>query len=162
MRKVIHSEIARKAFFLALALCNLLPAMAEVSGPEKLLPADTLFIASVPDYAKFRAFATNSPQARLWGDPEMRPFREKLVAKWMEEFVKPLERELDIRFSDYSQLPQGQLTLAVTPEWVGQRPRQGARGNSAGGCQGQERNPRQAFGGATQEMDGAAGQTDPH
>jgi hypothetical protein len=122
MTKEIYSIISRKAFFLALLLGSLAPTLAEVANSEKLLPADTLFIASVPEYAKFRAFSTNSPKAQLWGDPAMRPFREKFVAKWMEEFVKPLEQELQIQFDDYTQLPQGQLTLAVTLNGRGNDP----------------------------------------
>lgn len=114
MTKETYSFIGRKAFFVALVLGSLRPALAEVGGPEKLLPADTLFIASIPDYAKFRALVTNSPQAQLWGDPAMRPFREKLAAKFMDEFVKPLEQDLEIKFDDYAQLPQGQVTLALT------------------------------------------------
>ena len=114
MTKEIYSSLGRKAFLLAYVLASLVPAFAEVANPEKLLPADTLFIASIPDYARFRAFTTNSPQAQLWADPAMRPFREKFVAKCMEEFVKPLEQDLEIKFDDYAQLPQGQLTAALT------------------------------------------------
>src|SRR5260370_17894467 len=44
----------------------------------------------------------------------MRPFKEKFLPRWSEEFIKPLERELDVRFEDYISLPQGQLTFAVT------------------------------------------------
>lgn len=122
MTKEIHPAIRRKAVFLAFILGSFLPAMAEMLSPEKLLPADTLFVASIPDYAKFRALATNSPQALLWGDPAMRPFREKFVAKWTEEFVKPLEQELEIKFDDYAQLPQGQLTAALTLNGWGSDP----------------------------------------
>jgi len=114
MTKEIYSATRRKTFVLALVLSWLVPVLAEVASSEKLLPADTLFIASVPDYAKFRAFASNSPYAQLWRDPAMRPFREKFLSKWTEEFVKPLERELEIQFDDYMQLLQGQVTLAVT------------------------------------------------
>jgi hypothetical protein len=122
MTKELYSAISRKAFYLALVLGSLQPALAEVANAERLLPADTFFIASIPDYAKFRAFATNSPQAQLWRDQAMRPFRDKFVAKWTEEFVKPLERELEIQFDDYTQLPQGQVTLAVTLNGWGSDP----------------------------------------
>jgi hypothetical protein len=114
MTKAIYSAISRKSIIAALVLGCLVPVMAELVSSEKLLPADTLFIASIPDYAKFREFATNSPQAQLWRDPSMRPFREKFVDKWTEEFVKPLERELEIQFDEYTDLPQGQVTLAMT------------------------------------------------
>ena len=50
----------------------------------------------------------------------MRPFREKFVAKWKEEFVAPLERDLGVKFDDFRSLPQGQFALAVTQDgWQG-------------------------------------------
>ena len=44
----------------------------------------------------------------------MRPFHDKLVAKWNDQFVAPLERDLGVKVADFTDLPQGQLTLAVT------------------------------------------------
>jgi hypothetical protein len=50
----------------------------------------------------------------------MRPFREKFVAKWNEEFLAPLERDLGVKLDDYAKLPQGQFALAVTQDgWQG-------------------------------------------
>jgi hypothetical protein len=107
---------------LTILLAALNVARAETPGAEKLLPSDTLFIASVPDYLKFRAAATNAPAAQLWRDAEMRPFREKLMTKWNDEFVVPLERELGIKFEDYAQLLQGQVTVALTQNGWGSDP----------------------------------------
>ena len=41
----------------------------------------------------------------------MKPFHDKFMAKWNEEFVAPLERDLGVKLSDFTDLPQGQLTL---------------------------------------------------
>jgi len=51
----------------------------------------------------------------------MKPFRDRFVSKWQEEFLDPLERELDVKCANYSSLAQGQLTFAVTQNgWQGE------------------------------------------
>ncbi len=93
---------------------------AAVPPAEKLLPPDTLLVLSTPDWTKLREVYNKSPQAQFWNDPAMKPFREKFMAKWNEEVVASLERDLGVNFDDYSALLQGQLTLAVTQEgWQG-------------------------------------------
>lgn len=93
---------------------------AAVLPPEQLLPADTLLVVSVPDCSRLQALAAQSAYGRLWADPAMKPFREHVAQKWREEFVGPLERELGVRFADYTNLFRGQLTLAITQEgWQG-------------------------------------------
>jgi len=97
-----------------------LGTFAAVPPPEKLLPPDTLFVVSAPDWTKLREVYKKSPQCQFWDDPAMKPFREKFQKKWDEDFVKPLERDLGVKLDDYSSMLQGQLTLAVTQEgWQG-------------------------------------------
>jgi hypothetical protein len=98
---------------IALALANA-PARAAVPAAEKLLPDDTLVMLSVPDMAKLRDIQKASPQAKLWDDPAMKPFKDSFISKLNEELVKPLERELGVQLDNYTSLPQGQLTFAVT------------------------------------------------
>ena len=87
---------------------------------EKLLPPDTLFVVSAPDWMQLRNVYKKSPQSQFWDDPAMKPFREKFFAKWDDEFLKPLERDLGVKLDDYGTLLQGQVTLAVTQEeWQG-------------------------------------------
>jgi hypothetical protein len=121
---VVHTRCARRpgwrAFSLAAIFALVLPIRAAIPPPEKLLPEETLIMLTVPDFAKLREIYRNSPQARFWNDPAMKPFRDKFIARWREEFVKPLERELGVSFDTYASLPQGQLTLALTPDnWQG-------------------------------------------
>jgi len=105
---------------LALLLGLALPTMAAVPPAEQLLPADTLAVLSVPDATKYVATCKDSPAMRLWNDPAMRPFRDKLMAKLTKEAIEPLERELGIKLADYSALAQGQVTLALTQNgWQG-------------------------------------------
>lgn len=97
------------AFFLAAPLLR-----AAIPPAENLLPSDTLAFFAMPDCAAARAAAKSSPPLMFWNDPAMKPFRDKLVGKWNEQFIAPLERDLGIKVADFMDLPQGQLTLALT------------------------------------------------
>ena len=93
---------------------------AAIPPAENLLPSDTLFLLTAPDCAAFRAALHQSPQWLFWNDPAMRPFHDKFMAKFSEEFVAPLERDLGVKLADFADLPQGQLTFAVTQNgWNG-------------------------------------------
>lgn len=100
-----------------LAICTL---GASVPPMEKLLPDDTLAVVSAPDFSKFQRQIQHLPLRRLWDDPAMKPFRARFTTRWHDELVKPLERDLDLRFADFAGLPQGQVTLALTrDDWDG-------------------------------------------
>ncbi len=99
---------------LAMTVCAAIPSA------ENLLPSDTLLVISVPDFSALRAAARQSPQCLFWNDAAMKPFHDKFMARWNEKLVAPLERDLGVEFSDFTSLPQGQLTLAVTQNgWTG-------------------------------------------
>lgn len=107
---------------LAGCLTLLAPASLRAAIPpaENLLPRDTLLVLTVPDFAALRADARQSPQWQFWNDPAMKPFRDKFMAQWNESFVAPLERDLGVKLGDFTDLPQGQLTFAVTQNgWNG-------------------------------------------
>jgi hypothetical protein len=91
-----------------------------IPPPEKLLSDDTLLLVTAPDFSKVRSIYERSPQSRFWNDPAMKPFKDGFIAKWNEEVVKPVERELDIRLNDYASFARGQVTFAVTQNgWSG-------------------------------------------
>ncbi len=114
----MRKYFARTVFAVTLTLA--LAGRAAIPTPEKLLPDDTLLMITAPDFAKLRAIWEKLPQKQLWNDPAMKPFRDNFVTKWNDEFVKPLERELDIKCADYTSLLQGQLTFALTQNgWPG-------------------------------------------
>jgi hypothetical protein len=46
----------------------------------------------------------------------MKAFKDKFVTRWDEEIVKPLEKEMGVKFSEYTALAQGVMTLAITQE----------------------------------------------
>ncbi len=106
---------------LVTALLSTAAFAAPIPPAEKLLPEDTLLVVTAPDFSQLRTLLLQSPTSQLWRDPAMKPFRDKVVGKWEEDFAKPLERDLDIRFADYRELPQGQLTFAISQNgWEGQ------------------------------------------
>ncbi|MBE0543903.1 MAG: hypothetical protein IH623_21380 [Verrucomicrobia bacterium] len=106
-----------------LALVALAPrGRAAIPPAERLLPADTLLVISTPDCARLQVVYGKMPQVQMWNDPAMKPFRDKFMLKWKEEFVVPLERDLGVKFDEFTGLLQGQLTLAMTAEgWPGQQ-----------------------------------------
>jgi hypothetical protein len=120
----------KTARFLPLAsaflTCLALTASAVVPPVERLLPDDTLFVVTIPDFTKMREIYRTSPQTQFWNDPAMKPFKEKFLAKMSEDLIHPLEHELGVEFADYTNLLQGQVTLAVTqndwPAKDGQHP----------------------------------------
>jgi hypothetical protein len=96
------------------------PVRAAIPPAESLLPADTLLLITVPDFARLRETTRQLPQWRFWTDPAMKPFHDKFMARWNEKFIAPLEQDLGVKFDDYAGLPQGQLTFAVTQNgWNG-------------------------------------------
>lgn len=105
------------SFSLSLALGFVAVGSVEVASaatppPDKLLPASTLAVMSVPDYTKFNAASTNDPMWRLLQDPAMKPLVDKFTAKWKSDVVARLEQQFGIKFADYADLAQGQITLA--------------------------------------------------
>jgi hypothetical protein len=99
---------------LALAAFGL-RAGGAVPPPEKLLPKDTVLVATAPDWEKAVRFWSSAPYARLWEDPALKPFKDKFIDKFTTGVIKPLEQNLGIKFSDYGGLAQGQMTYALVP-----------------------------------------------
>lgn len=109
-----------RAVFSLVVFLLVSPGHAAIPPVEQLLPADTLFVFAIPDCAKMRGIWQQLPYCQLWNDPAMKPFREKFTSKWKADFVEPLERDLGVKFDDFSSLPQGQFTFAITQDgWQG-------------------------------------------
>lgn len=121
----MHKKTSRFLTF-ALLTAFALSASAVVPSVEKLLPDDTLFLVTTPDFAKLRQIYRTSPQAQFWYDPAMKPFRDNFLSKLSDDLIHPLEHDLNIQFADYTNLPQGQITLALSqndwPAKAGQHP----------------------------------------
>ena len=91
-----------------------LTASAAVPSVEKLLPDDTLGMVTTPDFTKARDLYHSAPQSQFWNDAVMKPFKDHFMAKLTENLIQPLEKDLGIKFEDYTNLLQGQITLAIT------------------------------------------------
>lgn len=100
----------------ALFLASALPRTpAQVPPAEQFLPDDLTAMATIPDWPKFSSLQASSSWGRLWSDPALKAFREKFTTRFKESVTDPLERDLGIKFADYAELLQGQLTFALTP-----------------------------------------------
>ena len=105
---------------LLLSVGTIMVRAAAIPPAENLLPADTLLLVTAPDFAAVRTAAKQSPGWQLWNDPAMKPFHDKFMAKWNEQFIGSLEHDLGVKFDDYTSLLQGQLTFAITQDgWNG-------------------------------------------
>ena len=102
-------RLALAAFVLATPLLH-----AAIPPAENLLPSDTLAFFTLPDCTAARTTAKSSPTWMFWTDPAMKPFHDKIMAKWNEQFIAPLERDLGMKAADFADLPQGQFTVAMT------------------------------------------------
>lgn len=105
----------RIASFLLITLGFAASVPAQTVPPaEKLLPADTLGVFTVPDLAATRRLINQSPHLQLWQDPALGPFVNKFWSKFETEVLKPIEEELGASLTNYFALAQGQVTLALT------------------------------------------------
>jgi len=109
----MHTTFRRFAVFSFLVTLAI-NASAAVPPVEKLLPDDTLVMVTTPDFTKARQQYRSSAQTQLWDDPAMKPFKEKFMAKLDETLIQPLEKDLGVKFEDYTNLAQGQITFALT------------------------------------------------
>jgi hypothetical protein len=87
---------------------------AAIPPAENLLPGDTFVFFTIPDCDALRADCKVSPQLMFWNDPAMKPFHDKFMEKLTEQYIAPLERNLGVKISDFTDLPQGQVTIGVT------------------------------------------------
>ena len=106
------------SLYVALALA--LPAFAAVPPAEKLLPADTLAVVTVPDWDQAAAAAKDFSLAQLWRDPAMKPFVEKFDRK-LGELIGQGDKNFAGDWAEFKPLVGGQVTLAVIRnDWQGE------------------------------------------
>jgi hypothetical protein len=109
-----------RPIFAAAFLTIAAPIFAAIPPAENLLPSDTLLVVTAPDCTALRAALVQSPRWQLWNDAQMKPFRDNFIGKWNDQFAAPLERDLGVKLADFKDLPQGQITFAVTQNgWNG-------------------------------------------
>jgi hypothetical protein len=104
----------------AFALMLTLPVHAAVPPAEKLLPADTLVVLTVPDWDKAVAAAKDISFAQLWGDPAMKPFTYKFETK-LRQLIGQEDKDFARDWEEFKPLVGGQVTLGVIRnDWQGE------------------------------------------
>jgi hypothetical protein len=88
---------------------------SDAASPDQFLPPDTLAVFAIPDCTGAAAAWRDQAIARLWRDPAMRPFRDKLEGRLRESVIAPWEERLGMSLTNQLQLLRGSLTIA----WVG-------------------------------------------
>lgn len=97
-----------------------LPVRAAVAPAEKLLPADTLVVLTIPDWDKAVAAAKEFPFAQLWNDPAMKPFTYKFETK-LRELIGQDDKNFSRDWQEFKPLIGGQITFAVVRNgWQGE------------------------------------------
>lgn len=121
MRQPFALVPMKNCFLLLAALFGLsFNGNGAVPPAEKLLSDDTLILLTAPDWTKAMEILNKSPQGQFWNDPAMKPFRDKFMTRLKKDVLTPLERELGVRWEDFSTLARGQLTFALTQNgWQG-------------------------------------------
>ena len=120
----VHTPIKLAHKLLMVAMLSALPlcSRAAIPAADQLLPSDTLLMVTAADAGKLRETWGGSPMGQFIADPAMSAIRDKFIARWKEEFLTPLERELGVKVEDYSSLLRGQVTFAVIQNgWKGEK-----------------------------------------
>jgi hypothetical protein len=81
---------------------------------EQLLPQESWGVLTVKDWSEASTNFWKSAPGMLWQDDAMRGMRDKFQARWTNDVVPRIEKELRIKLTEYSELLKGQVTLAIT------------------------------------------------
>jgi hypothetical protein len=88
-------------------------ALAAVPSASQLFPQDTFVLVSVSDWPSARTKFQSGSFGRLWDDPSMKVFRDHFEAKFRDEVIGGMEKDLGIKTDDYLPLLQGQLSIGL-------------------------------------------------
>ena len=96
--------------------CLLIPgaARAERLPLIRLLPADTLVLATVPDARELRDRVSETNFGRMLQDPQLRPLVQNMYEGIRRELAE-VEAQLGVTLDELLALPQGELTVALAP-----------------------------------------------
>ena len=93
---------------------------AAVPPAEKLLPADTLVMLTLPDWDKAATAVRDFSLAQLWRDPAMKPFATKFEAQ-LRELIGREDKDFARDWEEFKPLISGQITLGVVrDDWAGE------------------------------------------
>ncbi|PAW81590.1 MAG: hypothetical protein B9S33_16360 [Pedosphaera sp. Tous-C6FEB] len=87
---------------------------------EKLLPADTLVMTTIPDWDRAAAAFKDFPFVQLWRDPAMKPFADHFEKRLGALFAAE-DKNAAAEWAEFKPLLGGQITLALVQNgWQGQ------------------------------------------
>jgi len=89
---------------------------AAIPPAENLLPSDTLGFFTVPDCNALRAACKGFAAAHVLERPGDEPFHDKLVSKFTEKYIAPLEKDLGMKVDDFAALPAGTVHARRHPQ----------------------------------------------
>ena len=101
-----------------IAVCcvvGLVGGMSLVAAPKpsgSMLPSDTLAVLTIPHFPDAKKAFLSDPYVRLFGDPSMKAYTDKIKTTFEQNVLGGLEKQLGIKLSEYTGLMNGQLTLA--------------------------------------------------
>jgi hypothetical protein len=102
-----------QALMVGLGLGAMIAQGATVPTPDRLLPADTMAVVTVPDWKAARSGWDQHPLKAFWNDPAMTPFRTQLVESIQRALLAPLQDETGIQLRELAGLLHGQVTMGL-------------------------------------------------
>jgi len=105
---------------LAAVLTLATPVRAAIRRPRTCCRRTRWLLITVPDFSTLRTASKQSPQCLLWNDAAMKPFHDKFMPIGTKNLSLRWNATSASNSANFTDLPQGQLTLAVTQNgWTG-------------------------------------------
>lgn len=101
------------AVLLVAILLGALSGRAAQSTPETLVPDDALLVLAIPYFPDAKAAFLSDPFIRMFQDAAMKEYANKVKSTWQTRVVDELEKQFGIRLNEYTELLNGQLTMAL-------------------------------------------------
>ena len=107
MKKIIVSVLA------GFVLVSTVKAAKAALALEALLPAETVLVMAVPDYASAKKHFKAGAWGRFWDSTEFKPFRKKLADGFEANMLAKIEEALAIDLESFEEMASGPVALAV-------------------------------------------------
>ena len=113
----------KKIVLSGLTTLTLLPSLTAAPALETLLPAETVAVVAVPDYAGAEKNFNAGAIGQLWNSKEMKAFREKFEDGFTDNVLGRIEKQYGIDVEAFEELAAGPVAFGlVAPSAAGQEP----------------------------------------
>ena len=113
----------KKIVLSGLTALTLLPSLTAAPALETLLPAETVAVVAVPDYAGAEKNFNAGAIGQLWNSNEMKAFREKFEDGFTDNVLGRIEKQYGIDVEAFEELAVGPVVLGlVAPSATVQEP----------------------------------------